>query len=603
MFYPEELVEEVRARNDIVEVIGSYVRLQKRGGSYQGLCPFHNEKTPSFSVNGQKQMYHCFGCGVGGNVFTFVMEYENYSFVEALKLLADRVGITLPEIELSKEEKQAADLRTRLFEVQKQAAKYFFYQLKTEQGASARNYLENRGLTKETIVHFGLGYSSKNPKSLYQYLKKLGYEDELLKESGLISMEEAKGAYDKFWNRVMFPIMDLNNRVIGFGGRVMGEGTPKYLNSPETKLFDKSRNLYGLNFAKLSRKPYFLICEGYMDVISLHQAGFTNAVASLGTAFTPLQAKILSRYTKEILLTYDSDQAGVKAALRAIPILKEAGLSAKVVDMQPYKDPDEFIKNLGREEYQKRLDQAKNSFFFELEVAQRKYDLNDPEQKTKFFNEAAKLLLQFHEELERNNYMEAVARMYHIRYEDLRNLVNRLGAKLSILQAYPERVQKEDVRSNKNRLEDGVERSQKLLFTWISDDASLLERIFGILDISDFTEGLYQKVAEMMLEQYKKEKKILPAKIISRFASKEEQIEVEHLFSAQIGGDLNKADKEKALAETVLKIKENSLERKYRAAGQAGDQKQFQKYLKLYFGLKKEEMKDLGKLHSYFQEG
>ena len=558
MFYPEEIVEEVRVRNDIVEVIGSYVQLQKKGGSYLGLCPFHNEKTPSFSVSGAKQMYHCFGCGVGGNVFTFVMEYENYNFIEALNLLADRVGVRLPELEASKEEKRAADLRSRLLEVQKQAAKYFFYQLKAEQGGAARKYLENRGLTQKTIIHFGLGYSSKNPKDLYQYLKGLGYEDELLRESGLISIEETKGAYDKFWNRVMFPIMDLNNKVIGFGGRVMGEGTPKYLNSPETKLFDKSRNLYGLNFARLSRKSYFLICEGYMDVISLYQAGFTNVVASLGTAFTSLQAKIISRYVKEVLLTYDSDQAGVKATLRAIPILKETGLSVKVVNLSPFKDPDEFIKKLGAEEYQKRLDQAKNSFFFELEVTQQRYNLKDPEQKTKFFNEAAKLLLQFHEELERNNYIEAVARTYHIRYDDLKSLVNRMGVQLSVSQKFPERIQKEDSKFIKSKGKDGIEQSQKLLFTWISDDISVLEKILGILDISDFTGELYQKVMTMILEQYQKEKKVLPAQIISHFESKEEQTAAEHLFSMEIRGDLNKEDKKKALIETILKIKGNS---------------------------------------------
>ncbi len=603
MFYPEEIVEEVRVRNDIVEVIGSYVQLQKKGGSYLGLCPFHNEKTPSFSVSGAKQMYHCFGCGVGGNVFTFVMEYENYNFIEALNLLADRVGVRLPELEASKEEKRAADLRSRLLEVQKQAAKYFFYQLKAEQGGAARKYLENRGLTQKTIIHFGLGYSSKNPKDLYQYLKGLGYEDELLRESGLISIEETKGAYDKFWNRVMFPIMDLNNKVIGFGGRVMGEGTPKYLNSPETKLFDKSRNLYGLNFARLSRKSYFLICEGYMDVISLYQAGFTNVVASLGTAFTSLQAKIISRYVKEVLLTYDSDQAGVKATLRAIPILKETGLSVKVVNLSPFKDPDEFIKKLGAEEYQKRLDQAKNSFFFELEVTQQRYNLKDPEQKTKFFNEAAKLLLQFHEELERNNYIEAVARTYHIRYDDLKSLVNRMGVQLSVSQKFPERIQKEDSKFIKSKGKDGIEQSQKLLFTWISDDISVLEKILGILDISDFTGELYQKVMTMILEQYQKEKKVLPAQIISHFESKEEQTAAEHLFSMEIRGDLNKEDKKKALIETILKIKGNSLTKKYEVAAQSGDTKSAQKYLTQQFSLKKEEMKDLEKLHSYFQEG
>ena len=363
MFYPEDLVEEIRIRNDIVDVIGSYIKLQKKGSNHMGLCPFHNEKTPSFSVSSSKQMYHCFGCGVGGNVFTFIMEYENYTFVETLKLLASRVGVNLPEEEYSEEAKRQASLKTRLLEINKEAAKYYYYQLRQKNGQAALYYLYDRKLSEDTIKQFGLGYSNKTGDDLYQYLKHLGYDDGILKESGLITIDKSK-VYDKFWNRVMFPIMDVNNRVIGFGGRVMGDGLPKYLNSPETRLFDKSRNLYGLNFARISRKQNILIGEGYMDVIALHQAGFKNAVASLGTAFTGLQANLLKRYTSEVLLTYDSDEAGTKATLRAIPILKEAGLSVKIVNMKPYKDPDEFMKALSAEEYQKRIDNAQNAFLF-----------------------------------------------------------------------------------------------------------------------------------------------------------------------------------------------------------------------------------------------
>lgn len=572
MYYQEELVEEIRARNDIVDVIGSYVRLSKKGSSYMGLCPFHNEKSPSFSVSAAKQMYHCFGCGVGGNVFTFIMEYENYSFIEALKLLAERAGITLPEIEYSEEAKRAANLKGRLFEINKIAAKYFFYQLKSERGKGALDYLKERSLTEETIVHFGLGYSNKKSDDLYQYLKNLGYEDELLRQSGLISMEEAKGAFDKFWNRVMFPIMDVNNKVIGFGGRVMGEGAPKYLNSPETKIFDKSRNLYGLNFARQSRMSYLLICEGYMDVISLHQAGFTNAVASLGTAFTALQAKLLSRYTKEVLLTYDSDGAGMKAALRAIPIIKEAGLSVKVINMQPYKDPDEFIKACGVEEYQKRIDQAKNSFFFEVEATQKHFHMEDPEQKTRFFNELAKMLLQFREELERNNYIEAAAKKYGISYDNLRQLVNRYGAQMSnIYIAQETRVREKDSLRSKNKPEEGIKQSQKLLLTWLIEDNKLFEQIEGIIDESDFTEELYQKTAAMLLEQYQKEHVVNPAKIINYFESKEEQTAVADLFNTQISGEMNENERKKAFEETIVKIKTNSLDIKYLEAVKQGD--------------------------------
>ena len=273
MYYSEDLVEEVRLKNDIVDVISGYVRLRRQGSRYFGLCPFHSEKSPSFSVSADRQMYYCFGCHAGGNVFTFLMEYENFTFPEAMKHLADRCGMALPEMEYSKEARRQADQKSRLLEIHKKAARFFYYQLKQESGRDAYAYLRSRALSEDTIRRFGLGYSSKYNGQLYSYLKKEGYPDELLKDSGLITMDEKRGAYDKFWNRVMFPIMDGNNRVIGFGGRVMGDGKPKYLNSPETKIFDKSRNLYGLNFARSARKSNMIICEGYMDVIALHQAG------------------------------------------------------------------------------------------------------------------------------------------------------------------------------------------------------------------------------------------------------------------------------------------------------------------------------------------
>ena len=355
MYYSDEIIEEVRSRNDIVDVISSYVKLQKKGSSYFGLCPFHNEKSPSFSVSRGKQMYYCFGCGAGGNVFTFLMEYENYTFQEALKYLADKAGVELPEMEYSAQAKERADLKAILLEINKIAAQYFYVQLKSSKGEAGLSYLKRRELSDDTIKAFGLGYSNKYSDDLYRYLKERGYKDEMIAKAGLISIDERHGAHDKFWNRVMFPIMDVNSRVIGFGGRVMGDAKPKYLNSPETLIFDKSRNLYGLNRARSTRKPYFLLCEGYMDVISLHQAGFTNAVASLGTALTPGHASLIKRYVKEVYLTYDSDEAGTKAALRAIPILKDVGITAKIIRMEPYKDPDEFIKNLGAEAFEERI--------------------------------------------------------------------------------------------------------------------------------------------------------------------------------------------------------------------------------------------------------
>src|SRR5690554_2761149 len=414
MYYPDDIVEEVRIRNDIVNVIGSYIDLKKSGNNYLGLCPFHNEKTPSFSVSQSKQMYHCFGCGVGGNVYTFIMEYENYTFVEALKYLAERAGVNLPEQEYSASQKRRMDIKNRLLEINKEAAKYYYYQLKSNRGQAARQYLLDRGLSEETIKSFGLGYANRYSDDLYKYLKSLQYEDNILKQSGLVSFDEVRGGHDKFWDRIIFPIMDANNKVVGFGGRVMGDGMPKYLNSPETDIFDKSRILYGLNIARRSRESYYLICEGYMDVIALHQAGFTNAVAALGTAFTEYHANLLKRYTREVVLTFDSDEAGTQAALRAIPILRNAGLTVKVVNMDPFKDPDDFIKSLGPNEYKKRIEEAKNSFFFEVDILESSYNLEDPEEKTKFFNELAKKLLNFSEELERNFYLEALAKTYQI---------------------------------------------------------------------------------------------------------------------------------------------------------------------------------------------
>ncbi len=557
-YYSDELVEEVRSRNDIVDVIGGYVRLQKKGSTYFGLCPFHNEKTGSFSVSPNKQMYYCFGCGAGGNVFTFLMQYENFTFGEAMQTLADRVGIELPKQEMSEAQKREADHRTRLLEINKEAAKYFYTLLRNPRGAKALEYFKKRELSDETMQKFGLGYSDQYSDDLYRYLRKKGYDDAILKESGLVTIDEARGGRDKFWNRAMFPIMDVHNRVIGFGGRVMGEGEPKYLNSPETKIFDKSRNLYGLNIARSTRKSQLLLCEGYMDVISLHQAGFDNAVASLGTALTSGHASLLKRYTKEVYLTYDSDGAGVKAALRAIPILKEVGIITKVINMRPYKDPDEFIKALGAEEYQKRIDEAENSFLFEIRIMQESYDMNDPESKTAFYNEIAKKLLGFTEELERNNYIEAVADKYQIGYDNLRKLVNNLAMKTGGITQRPAPL-KSGIHENKKK-EDGMKQSQKLLLTWLIEDTRLFGTVKDLITPEDFTEPLYRKVATTLFEQYAATKAVNPAQIISMFEDEEEQKEVAGLFNQTIHEVETKLEMEKAVKETIIRVKKNSID-------------------------------------------
>ena len=557
----DEFIEEVRVRNDIVDVIGSYLKLTRRGSNYFGLCPFHGEKTASFSVSQNKQMFYCFGCGAGGNVFTFIMNYENFNFPEAVEHLAKRVGMELPKREYSAEEKRRADRKTTLMEINKDAANYYYIQRRGEAGKIARDYFEKRQLSPEMLRQFALGFSLPYRDDLYQYLKKKGYSDSLLKDSGLIQFDEKYGGHDKFWNRVMFPIQDVNGHVIGFGGRVLGDGSPKYMNSPETEIFDKSRNLYGLNFARKTRKPYMILCEGYMDVISMHQAGFSNAVASLGTSLTQGHAKLISRYCREVLLCYDSDGAGVRAALRAIPILKSAGISARVINMRPYKDPDEFIKSLGAEAFQKRLDEAQNSFLFEISVLEQGYNLNDPDAKTRFFREVAKRLTEFTEDLERNNYIETLARQYQIDKDALRKLVNQYGLEGMGRTSRPQPMEEEKRRSEDK--EDGIYKSQRLLLTWILEEPGMFASVKSYIMPEDFIGELYQKVAEALYRQLE-EGRANPAAIISSFPDENEQKQIAAMFNVQLLEGMKPEEKDKALKETIRKMKQRSIERNAR---------------------------------------
>lgn len=598
MYYPEELVEEVRQKNDVVDVISGYVNLKRKGSSYFGLCPFHNEKTGSFSVSRNKQMYYCFGCGAGGNVITFIMNYENYTFGEAMKMLAQRAGVTLPEIEDSKENREKESKRQKLLEINKEAATYFYYQLRMPQGKIGLDYFRKRELTDETMKQFGLGFSNKTSNDLYLYLKKKGYSDALIQESGVAVFHEKYGMNDKFWNRVMFPIQDVNHRVIGFGGRVLGDGEPKYLNSPETPVFDKSRNLYGLNFARTSRKNNIILCEGYMDVIAMHQAGFNQAVASLGTAFTSGQANLLRRYTENVILSYDSDGAGVKAALRAIGILREAGLSGKVLNLEPYKDPDEFMKNLGKEAFEERLAQAENCFFFEVRMLERDYDLSDPDGKTKFFGEVAKKLCNFSEEVERENYIEAIAQKYNVGFDALRKLVIGQAAKgtMSETAMRPRMEAKQKVSPTSK-----AERMQRLLLTWLIEQPNVLKVIKNYISAADFTNELYATVAQMVFDAIENNT-LDPAGIITRFEDTEQQREIAALFNTKLAnlneddGDgsgsqsATKADREKAFKDILLGVKKSAYE--YHLARSGSDVNALQQMIK-----GRKEIEQLEKTH------
>lgn len=566
MYYPDEIVEQVRAGNDIVDVVGQYVKLKRQGANYFGLCPFHNEKSPSFSVSPTKQIFYCFGCGAGGNVITFLMKYENYSFQEALKVLADRAGVKLPQMEYSAGMRKEIEHKNQLYAINKEAATYYYRMLRSPRGAPGLKYLTERKLSPETMKNFGLGFADGSNSDLVQHLRKCGFSDELILESGVAAHDEKRGLHDKFWNRVIFPIMDINNRVIGFGGRVMGDGKPKYLNSPETPVFDKGRNLYGLNIAKRSRKEQFILCEGYMDVISMHQAGFTQAVASLGTSFTVGQASILKRYAKDIILSYDSDEAGVKAALRNNGILKQAGLRARVLNLRPHKDPDEFIKAEGAEAFQKRLDEAENAFFFELRMAERRFNMQDPSGKTDFCREAARMLGQFPDEIERDNYIRAVAQKYFIDEEALRRMVGSYaevedGTEGPVLP--PERPKRAVRGEQKTTAGEAELSSQRYLLTWLADNPALILQVSKYISPDDFSEGVYRICASHFWASGGKGTEL--ASIISLFTEEAEQREAAGLFNTRLPLPDTREEKEKALRDIVISVKKGSNERQEKA--------------------------------------
>ncbi|SFP81881.1 DNA primase [Butyrivibrio proteoclasticus] len=551
MYYSDEIIEEVRSRNDIVDVVGQYVHLQKKGSNYFGLCPFHNEKSGSFSVSAHKQMFYCFGCGAGGNVITFLMKYDNLTFQEAVKELAERAGIKLPEQDDSPAAKAARDKKQILYDINKEAAKYYYYQLRGKTGQKGMEYFRSRKLTDETMQHFGLGYANITSDDLTKHLKKLGYTDGQIIEAGLASHDDKMGTHDKFWNRVMFPIQDASQKVIGFGGRVMGDGKPKYLNSPETPIFDKSRNLFGLNYAKNSRAGYMIICEGYMDVIAMHQAGFNMAVASLGTAFTTGQAMILKRYTDEVILSYDSDEAGTKAALRGIGILKEAGLKGKVLDLRPYKDPDEFIKNEGREAFEERIKNAENTFFFEVRVLQSQHDMSDPQSKTEFHRKLAMKLCEFEEALERENYIEAVAARYNIAVDDLRRLVSSVASQGGLVR----KVERPKSGIQQKRTpEDGAKKNQRLLLTWLTDEPQLFPKVTRWITPEDFSDDLYRNVAKELF-QGMESGNFSPAAILDRFTDEDEHRQVAEMFNTNLIEIETREQRKKAFRDIIYGVK------------------------------------------------
>lgn len=583
MYYPDELVEEIRERNDIVDVISSFVGLKRAGNSYTCCCPFHSEKTPSFHVSKTKQIYHCFGCGAGGNVVTFLMQYENYTFTEALKYLADRAGIALPEEEMTPEKKKTENRKEQMRDINRSAAAYFHYILtKTDRGAKGRDYfLQKRGLTEETIANFGLGYADIYSDDLYKYLKSKGFSDELMRDSGLISFSEKYGAQDIFWNRVMVPITDISGKVIAFGGRVLGDAKPKYLNTKETDIFNKRRNLFAMNIARRSRRRGIILCEGYMDVIAMHQAGFDNAVASLGTAFTEEQAMLIKRYTEEVYLAYDSDGAGRNATKKAIEILRNADMLQRVIDMRPYKDPDEFIKAMGAEEFEQRVRNAKPGLLFEAESLAEEFNQSDPEERTTFIGHIARLLKSIEDPVRRNSYMVSLCNKYQIDMESLKKAVEstvllkdskenstysddymiRRNASATVeepgLSEEPRKTSGRVI--TRSQVDKALAENERLLLTWMVNRQVLFKKLEGIISADDFRDENVHTVAKLLYKQYEETGQVSPASIIDKFDSLEKQQVVAKIMNTELSLNLDEEDERRALNDIVKKVKANSL--------------------------------------------
>ena len=571
MALSDSFLQELKMKTDIEDVISTYVTLKRRGATLVGLCPFHNEKTPSFTVYPATQSFYCFGCGAGGDAITFLKKIENLDYLDAVKTLAQRAGLQMPQEGF---DDSLSKRRRRILEMNREAARFYHSVLLSPEGKVGYDYYIGRALSAATINHFGLGFAPNQWDALLKHMRAKGYQPAELVDAGL-ARKGQKGYYDNFRNRVMTPIIDVRGNVIAFGGRVLDDSKPKYINTGDTLVYKKTNELFALNFAKDSKEDALILCEGYMDVIALHQAGFTNAVASLGTAFTEQQANLIRRYTDEVLLTYDSDGAGIKAAMRAIPMLRRAGITGKVIHMEPYKDPDEFIKNLGAEEFEKRMEEAQNSFFFEIEVIKKNYSMSDPEQKTKFVHETARKLLVFEDKIQRDNYLEAVAARYNIKTEDLRQLVVRYGNQMpSGYQEVMEERQQERIRKGKKKeTREGISYSYRLLLSWLIEEPKLFVQIREWVKPEDFEEGLYRTVAKELYDQLDRGD-LEPARIIGHFEEVEDQNKVASMFQTSFGSKIENDEKKKAITDLILKIKEHSIERQ---AGQITDLNELQK--------------------------
>ena len=505
--YSDETIEEVRQANDIVDVISQYVHLKRSGRNFFGLCPFHNEKSPSFSVSPDKQIFHCFGCGVGGNVFTFLSKIEGINFVEAVQTLAERANIQLPTFE-NQADRQKEELRAKVYKVNEFTAEYYHENLYKPTAKIAQDYVKKRKLSNETLKSFRIGFSGKFDE-LYQALRKEGFQDLEILESGLVNKNDSGRYIDRYRNRLMFPICDARGRVIAFGGRVLDDSKPKYINSPENIVFNKGRNLFGLNVAKKGQdtKRRLLIVEGYMDVISLHQRGITNVVAPLGTALTQQQGWLLRKTSEQIILSFDSDEAGLKAKIRAVDILQNMGCDIRILQMEGAKDPDEYIIKYGNARFQSLVDKALSIIEFKVKLLKKDLDLNSTNDKIKFLNEIAKLISKVDNNIEKEVYIEKISKEYEISKEAIYAEVNKLSYDNNLGEKILDKtrpVVKHTITKSREIPETVKRRENTVLAILLNGDLNIYQIIKENIAVEDFKDETNKKIAKKLYEELEK---------------------------------------------------------------------------------------------------
>lgn len=575
-FVSDELFNEICMSNDIVDYASAFMTLKKNGKNYMACCPFHNEKTPSFNIDRDKQLFHCFGCGASGNFVQLVMRLEGLDFKDALKQLAERANITIPENGV-REPSALSKKKDAILEMNKIAARFFYDSLvDPEVGKTAREYFAARKLSKSTIIKFGLGYSPEKPDALLSVLRSKGYKVADVVEAGLAVMRNGK-AVDKYRGRVIFPIINVRGKVIGFGGRIMGSGVTasgiklaKYLNSPQTPVFDKGLNLFALNLAKNSNEKSLILCEGYMDVISVHQAGISNCVATLGTAMTEQQAKLLMRYCNEILICYDMDEAGTKAVMRAIDIIASIGGRARVIRISGAKDPDEYISKYGVAGFKTAIAKAVPATEFKLSLVRAKYDLSDTDGKIQFVDETAQILAKLNDSVEVEAYINKTAQETGI---SSRAIFGKLSEyKSKVYKKSPERTKEEYKRRELNKINEKSEKKERITSAVIEAERRLLSlmarsrrlcvRACELIDSSEFSNSVYEKLAQRMKESVQDGGQIDEAVILNEFSG---DTDLENMAAAVFFNNEEYSDSDQTLYDLIYKIKLNKLETKLKA--------------------------------------